>query len=339
MPELPPVKRFVSNTGARVYRIACAALPNLSSRVYLILNAGPPTLVDASMGRAQAIRQVLDGIETVRRDFNEPVRLADIRRILITHAHLDHFGGLSQLARRTKADVGVHALDQRLIAAFDERAKVANRASTAFLHQAGVEPERVPQVINAFVYSGAGVPSVPVDLTLSDGQELDGLRIVHTPGHSPGHVCIAIGDVLLAGDHLLAWTVPQQWPESTAAYTGLGHYFESLEKIGRLPGIAVALGGHEPAIRDVPKRIEEIRRTCQSRLDRVLDVLSRSPDPLCVSRITDELYERPQGFQAMLVLADVGARVEYLDQRGLLAIANLDEVAAAPDTAYRYRPA
>jgi glyoxylase-like metal-dependent hydrolase (beta-lactamase superfamily II) len=343
MLHLPAVKRFVSTRGARVYRIPCDALPNLSGRVYLVLDAGPPTLVDAGTGEGRSIGQVLDGLDAVRRDFGEPVRLADVRRIVITHAHVDHFGGLWHLVRRIRAEhataeVGVHELDRRFVSAYEERAAVANHALTCFLKRAGVEPARQADVIDAFGYRKGRVRSVPVDFTLGDGQVLDGLRFVHTPGHSPGHVCIAVDNLLLAGDHLLARTVPQQWPESTAAYTGLGHYFESLEKVRRLEGIDVALGGHEPPIPDVPKRIDEIIHTHQRRLDRMLEILAGSPEPLTIDEITDRMYTRQEGFQAMLALTDVGARVEHLDQRGHLAIANIDEVAGDDLPVYRYRP-
>jgi hypothetical protein len=58
-----------------------------------------------------------------------------------------------------------------------------------------------------------------------------------------------------------------------------------------------------------------------------------------VKRFVSDCGARQQGFQAMLALTDVGARVEYLDQRGLLAIANLDEVDGDDSPVYRYRPA
>jgi len=339
MPHLPAVKRFVSNSGARIYRIPCEAFPGLSARVYLVLDAGPPTLVDAGSGEGESTAQVLRGLDTVRREFDEPVRLADVRRILITHAHVDHFGGLWDLARRTSAEVGAHALDRRLIADYEERAVVANHALSCFLKRAGVEPERQTEVVRAFGYTRDRVRSVPVDFTLNDGARLDGLRFVHTPGHSPGHVCIAVGDVLLAGDHVLARTVPQQWPESTAAYTGLGHYLESLEKVRRLDRVEVALGGHEPPVRDLSKRIDEIHQTHRRRLDRLLHVLAKARHPLTINEITERMYSRQEGFYAMLALTDVGARVEYLDQRGRLAIPNLDETEGDAFPVYRYRPA
>jgi len=337
MPQLPSVKRFVCQGGARVYRIPCHAFPGLTGRVYLVLDAGPPTLVDTGTGEPESLRHVLDGFDTVRSEFGEPVRLADVGRIVITHAHVDHFGGLAHLKERTGAEVAVHALDSRLIAAYEERAVLTNHALERFLKQAGVAPARRTEVIAAFGYTPRRLRSVAVDRVVEDGDALDGLRVIHTPGHSPGHVCLRIDDVLLAGDHILARTASQQWPESIAPYTGLGHYLESLEKIRAIEGIELVLGGHEPPVRELPGRIEEIRHTHLRRLDRVQDILRRAGRPLTIEEIADRMYSNQHGFHAMLALTDVGSRVEYLDQRGRLAVANLDEAEAGATPAWRYR--
>ncbi|NQT13635.1 MAG: MBL fold metallo-hydrolase [Planctomycetes bacterium] len=339
MPHLPAVKRFVSKSGARIYRIPCLAIPGLSGRVYLVLGAGPPTIVDTGNGEPESIRHVLEGLDTVRTEFNETVRLGDVERILITHAHIDHVGGLWELVRQTGAEVAAHPLDGRMVVDYEERAALANHAMTRFLMRAGVPPDRWPQVLRGYGYTPGLVRSVPVDFFLSDGLQLDGLRIVHTPGHTPGHVCILIDNVLLAGDHILFRTVTQQWPESMAAHTGLAHYLDSLEKIARIEAVDLVLPGHEPPIRDVPKRLDEIRESHRRRLDRVLDILAKAPHAPTISEVTETMYSCQEGFHAMLALTDVGSRIEHLDQRGRLAIANLDEVADQQDPVYRYRPA
>jgi glyoxylase-like metal-dependent hydrolase (beta-lactamase superfamily II) len=280
---------------------------------------------------------VLAGIETVRREFGEPVRIGDVKRVLITHGHIDHFGGLAELARETSAEVAVHPLDSRLVCAFPERALVRRKQLESFLVQAGVPPERRTELLSVSGYVSRPIRSVDVDIMLQDGMELDGLRFVHTPGHSPGHVCILVGDVLLAGDHILARTVPQQWPESTAPYTGLGHYLESLDKVRRIDGISLALGGHEPPMRDIPKRIGEIWHTHMRRLERLSGIIRSAPRPLSIDEMTTEMYSHQEGFYYMLAVTDVGSRVEFLDQRGHLAIANLDEVERDEQLVYRYR--
>jgi glyoxylase-like metal-dependent hydrolase (beta-lactamase superfamily II) len=340
MPTLPAVRRFVSNTGVRVYRIPCHVLPNLdlTGRVYLLLNAGPPTLVDTGSGREESTRDILQGFETIRGQFGESVQLGDVKRILMTHAHIDHFGGLADILHHTEAEVGIHPLDCRMVAAFDERLVVSNNLLRAFLIQAGLSEERQAEMIAVASHRRKPVGGALATFAIHDGDELDGLQFIHTPGHAPGHVCIRIGDILLTGDHILARTVSQQWPESTSPYLGLGHYLDSLDKIQRLHGIRVALAGHEPPIEDLHRRIDEIRESNFRRLARLLDILAKSPQPLTIEEATRQMYAHQHGFSALLALTDVGARIEYLDQHGRLEIANLPEVHGSPLPVYRYRP-
>jgi len=338
MPHLPEVKRFVSNTGVVIYRIPCEVMPEFSARVYLLLGAGPPTLVDAGSGFGQSTQHILAGLQAERSDFGEPVGLRDVRRILITHGHVDHFGGLPELCQKTGAAVAIHELDSRVLTAHRERSAVGRRKVRRFLHQAGIEPADREKLLGAYGSISPPMPEIPVEFTLADGAELDGLRILHTPGHSPGHVCIAAGDVLLSGDHILSHKSTQQWPESIHAYTGIGHYLDSLEKVRRLDGIGLVLGGHEAPLEDLHARIDEIRRTQLGRIDRVLQILRRE-GPMTVSQVARRLYSRAVGFHVMLALQDTGARVEYLHQRGRVAIANLDEVEGEESPVFQYRPA
>jgi glyoxylase-like metal-dependent hydrolase (beta-lactamase superfamily II) len=163
------------------------------------------------------------------------------------------------------------------------------------------------------------------------------MRIVHTPGHSPGHACIAVGDVLLAGDHILSQTLPQQWPECIMAYTGLGHYLESLDRVYRTPGFKLTLTAHEQPIHDVYRRIDTMRAAHQRRLERLLDLLNKAEGPMTLDEIALASYPEVTGYRALLAVTDVGSRVEYLHQRGQLSVANLDEIERDETAVFRYR--
>jgi len=339
MPEIPPVKQFVADNGVRIYRIACRVLPYLTARVYLLLGAGPPTLVDTGSGQDESTPQILSGLEAVQRDFGEPIRPGDIRRILITHSHRDHAGGLPDLVEQTGAEVAVHPLESRKITACRESMVLGNRRLQHFLQQAGVEPQERERLLAADRKVAERLRNVAVGRMIADGQQLDGLRFIHTPGHSPGLLCIVVGNILLSSDHILARTIPQQWPESLAAYTGLGHYFDSLDKISRLGGFDLALAGHEPVIHNVYKRIDAIRQSHLRRLDRLVDILCKAGRPMTIRETAAKMYLQPQGARLVLALCDVAARAEHLYQRGQLAVANLEEIDSQENTAYRYCPA
>jgi len=332
------VKRFVSQGGLRVYQISCQVFANLTGRVYLLLGAGPPTLVDAGSGQEDCTRQILSGVQQVHDEFGEAIAPADIRRILITHAHIDHFGGLAGLLREVKAEVGIHPLDSRALTAYDEFAVVANWKLDAFLTTAGVEPQQRREMLEAFQLPRGRYPNVPWDVPLGDGLVLDGLEILHTPGHSAGHVCIAADNLLLSADHILSRTIPQQWPESVAPNTGLGHYLESLDKVQRRGGFDLALPAHEIVIHDLSHRIDAIRTSNLRRLERLVEILRHAGRPLSVGELARKMYTDSLGMRAILAMTDIGARVEYLHQRGQLLVANLDDLQQGDSPVFRYAP-
>ena len=179
--------------------------------------------------------------------------------------------------------------------------------------------------MDIYGYSKQNVHSLPVATTLVDGQELDGLRFIHTPGHCPGQVCIALGDVLFSADHVLPEISPHQAPESIMPYTGLGHYLESLDKVARMDGIELALGGHRGAMDDVYARIAEIKRGHERKLEKIVALVDQAPEPLTTNEISQQLYTHVRGFHVLLALEEVAAHVEYLYQHGKLTIANLDQ--------------
>jgi glyoxylase-like metal-dependent hydrolase (beta-lactamase superfamily II) len=325
-PQLPEVRRFDSSSGVRIYRIACDAFPGLVANIYLLLEAGPPTIVDTGSGFGNANQQLLAGLETVRTEFGETISLADVGRIIITHGHIDHFGGLAFLhGKAPQAEIAIHELDVRILTAFEERVAVASKAIRQFLQQAGVSAAMLQGFMDIYGFSKKNVHSLPVARTLVDHQELDGLRFIHTPGHCPGQVCIAVGDVLLSADHVLPEISPHQAPESIMPYTGLGHYLESLDKIGRMGGFDLALGGHGGPIKDVYKRIAEIHKGHQRKLEKILTIIRESPQPFTIDDVSKQLYTHVKGFHVLLALEEVAAHVEYLYQHGKLKIANLDQ--------------
>jgi glyoxylase-like metal-dependent hydrolase (beta-lactamase superfamily II) len=336
MAALPPIERFESSSGARIYRLPVEVFPDFIAYCYVILEAGVPTLVDTGSGYGNSNDHLLAGIAALKEQFGESVGLADIRRILISHGHIDHFGGLSFIAEQTEAQVGIHEIDRRVLTAYEERVIVATKDVRVYLQRAGVSDKLLPTLIEMYGFSKKHVRSVKVDITLDEDTPLDGMRFIHTPGHCPGQVCILLGDVLISADHILARTSPHQAPESITAYTGLGHYLDSLKKVERIGGMRLALGGHEEPITDVYGRIAGIRASHGRKLERVLDIVRNAPAPVTISDISKAMYPDKGGYDILLALEEVGAHVEYLYQHGQLAVCNLDEVEREDNPALRY---
>jgi len=147
-------------------------------------------------------------------------RRLDVALILNTHAHLDHAAGNAFFCRETGAPLALHPLDRPLL-------------------------ESLPAQAAAFGFQME--PSPRPDLDLEEGRPIlfDGveLRVLHTPGHTPGGVSLELGRRVIVGDTLFRGSVGR---------TDLpGGSWRSLvdsirDKLFRLPGDTVCLPGHGP---------------------------------------------------------------------------------------------
>jgi glyoxylase-like metal-dependent hydrolase (beta-lactamase superfamily II) len=141
------------------------------------------TLIDT--GFAKDARTILDALVRNR------VALHGIRRIIVTHADADHSGGLAEIKRATNAQVVCHAVEKEFL-----EHPLRRRLSNWYM--------RVPLLLTTLLPNYHTHPVVP-DVLVVDGQELpEGFTVVHTPGHSPGHISLLHRGkrLLIAGDAL-----------------------------------------------------------------------------------------------------------------------------------------
>jgi glyoxylase-like metal-dependent hydrolase (beta-lactamase superfamily II) len=328
------VTRYTTDGGVRIYRIAAQVFPALVANVYLVVAGDYAALIDTASGLGQSDDHLRAGLDQIRDEWGELIGWQDLKRIVITHAHVDHYGGLGAVRERTGAPVAVHELDRRVLTHHEERLVLANRAVSAFLWRAGVSESHHTSLMGMYGWSKGLFRSVEVETVLRDGDLLDDLMLVrHVPGHCPGQVCLQIGDVLLCADHVLPHTSPHMAPESITPSTGLDHYLDSLRKIAGVSGIRLALGGHEEPIDHIYERIAQIEASHQRKLDRLLAACA---EPHTINELSKSIYSDVSSYDILLALEEVGAHVEYLDLHGALAIANLDEVAQDERAAPRY---
>ena len=364
------VARFETDARRRIYRIRCdwlrgAMLPSqrpLAGYAYLLLGDHPATLIDCGTGEdgygSQCShgcdRELLGGLDLVRTMYKEPFKPTDIRRIILTHGHIDHAGGTRQMIDLTGrehcdpqqitgrnapfTEVWCHRYDSSTFTRYDERAAVANRRFDDFLRHAGVEPERRRGIIEAFGFvRGRGKP-FPVSRFLKDGEQFDDITVLHTPGHSPGHICLQIdGSHIILGDHILARTITQLWPQQVTPHTGYWHYRNSLDKIAAVAEGKIGLPGHEQVIENLPQRIELVARNHQRRNERILDILQNHTEPMSIAQIARKMYISQQPSWALLALTDIGARIEYLEQIGAVAVENFDDLELNRTDVFLYR--
>ena len=324
------VRSFQACSGEQIYQVPVKEFPGLWGYVYIVLAHdldGTPwrVLIDAGSGYGESNQHLEMGLEAVSRLAGQEICLENLTHILITHGHIDHFGGLSYIRPRTLARVGVHELDLRNLTNYEERLAVVARRLSEFLLEAGVSPQRKGELIDLYMITKGLYHSVRVDFTYEAiGMRLGPFEMLHVPGHCAGHVVIRLGDVLFSGDHVLEQISPHQSPEQLTLSTGLEHYLNSLGILDRwAQGVRLTLGGHKDPIMDLSARLVAIRELHEKRLSQVLDLLAQ---PRTVLEVSKELFGEVQGYNVLLAIEEAGAHVEYLYQRGMLGIENLHDV-------------
>jgi glyoxylase-like metal-dependent hydrolase (beta-lactamase superfamily II) len=329
-----PITRYDAEGGLRIYRIPVQAFPALIVHIHVVIAGDYAALIDTGSGLGESSQHLESGMAALRKQWGERLDWPDIKRIVITHGHVDHYGGLGYVRARTDAPIAVHELDRRVLTNFEERRVLSSHALAAFLRRAGVSDAAHAELMRMYSWSKGLFQSVAVETVLHDGDLLDGVFTVHhAPGHCPGQVCLQLGSVLLSADHVLPRTSPHIAPESLSASTGLDHYIQALHKIAHVSGVDMALGGHEEPIGDLYGRVAEIETSHHNKLNYILDLCHA---PRTISELSKAFYGTLRDYHILLALEEIGAHVEYLDQRGELAIANLDDVAADETVAPRY---
>ena len=146
-------------------------------------------------------------------------RKLNLELIINTHGHIDHIAANSDLKQKTNAQLCIHRLDADMI----------------------VNPQK-----NLSFFVGRAISSPLPDRLLEDGDTLEAgkisLKVIHTPGHSPGSICLLTDEVVFTGDLLFAGSIGRyDFPGSS--YRQITN---SLKKIIELDDDLVVYPGHGP---------------------------------------------------------------------------------------------
>jgi glyoxylase-like metal-dependent hydrolase (beta-lactamase superfamily II) len=181
------------------------------------------------------------GTRWARRRILRQIEGRPLSMLALTHCHPDHQGAAKYLRERLGIPLACPEAD---VPAMEGRAPM-------------VPGSRLLRFISRFL---AG-PACPVDRVLRDGDEVAGFRVVHTPGHTPGHVVyfresdrVAVAGDVLANIHFITWKPGlRQPPRPFSADAALNR--QSIRKLAALRP-SVTCFGHGPPLRD-PEALEK----------------------------------------------------------------------------------
>lgn len=245
-----------------------------------------------------------------------------ITRIILTHAHPDHYGSAGWLAAQSGAPVLISPVEQEFAQKVWHGDATAYRSVVELFCAHGMPAGLSEIVYDDMVALRPMTRPLPETIPLEPGTRLRiGTRAFHaitTPGHSDGHLVFYCAEerLLLCGDVVLVKITPNisLWPYGRP--DPLADFLQSLDYLARLD-VALALPGHGPLIDTFRQRLDELHAHHDERLhttERAIGSGATAFDVCMVVFPTDQLS--PHQFR--FAMAETLAHLEHLVGKGRL---------------------
>ena len=245
--------------------------------------------------------------------------LADIRLLVCTHAHSDHYGLAAPIVERSGCELWMHPRHQHMTRSMEDperalalRVEVARQSGVPLepLRQWAEERRRdmKPSIADAIEPHRELVPGVEVET------EHGSWSVHYTPGHAPSHVVLYEPQqrLLLSGDHVLGrvsvyfdygWT-----PDP------VGEFLDGLDTVEAL-GARLCLPGHGRPFGDVPARIEANRVEIHQRLDAIAEAIEQDGEATAFD-LVHRVFGEVEGWMMSWALTIMLCFLTHLERGG-----------------------
>ena len=156
--------------------------------VYVIEGSEGNIMIDSSWDSPEALVGLKEAMKADR------LRLQDVKWVVVTHVHPDHYGLASKIRQLYGAKVAMHRIDAGLIDLRYVNFAELLKQIEEMLRLNGVPQEELPKLREASLWAKQFVTPDPPDIMLEDGAKISNgsfeIEAILTPGHSPGHICL-----------------------------------------------------------------------------------------------------------------------------------------------------
>ncbi|MEZ0074434.1 MBL fold metallo-hydrolase [Planotetraspora sp. GP83] len=292
--------------------------------VYALEISGGVAIIDAGWNTDEAYDALEAGLRIAGYE------VTDVKAVLVTHIHPDHYGLAGRIREVSGAWIGLHPADARLLHdRYDESAidALADRERKLLL-RCGVPPLTAQELAGGSMFLRQLVTMAAPDRLIEDGDRLDlpgwDVRAIWTPGHSPGHLCFVEPErrLLFSGDHVLAKITPIVAVHPQSSANPLADYLDSLRAVGKLD-VDEVLPAHEFRFLELADRVDYVIGHHEERLTEVGRVLAESGGSTCWELATRLTWSRPwetiPPFMQRSANNETLAHLVWLEVRGLVS--------------------
>jgi len=291
------------------------------SNAYLIEGSNGNLLIDTGFDTPEAFSALRDGLRFSGFGFK------DITQIVVTHIHPDHYGLADKLKQMSGATLAFSDIEAKLIDSRYAKTGTLLKKVRSLFKSNGVPEGDLTELTEASMALRQFVGVVPPDTTLKNGDKItvDSLefKVVLTPGHSPGHICLyeAKRKLFFSGDHILPDIFPHIGLNPQSGENPLGDFFNSLEVLAVLE-VNFIFPGHGSVFSGFKLRLGELYRHHEQRQLAIKRIIEN--DMKTAYQIATEIPWMPGGeavsFDKLPVFDKRLAVMETLAQLKLLVI-------------------
>jgi len=265
------------------------------------------------------------------------IPLQDLRWLLITHYHPDHSGLAQRIKEASGARVIIHQDDWEILQHAVSQAQTWTLDGLVeWARSLGVPPSELDEFYRTGTFGRMLFPrGLEPDLILQGDENVipgeDHLRMILTPGHSPGHVCLydESRKMLFSGDHVLVEITPHISPSHLTSYNQLGQYLDALRKVRPLD-VQMVLPAHERPFTHLAQRVDEILEHHRQRLAEVIAGLSSGPSTpwALASSVHWDVgpWEDMVATNRLLAVRETLAHLQFLESNGQVVSEEQDQV-------------
>jgi glyoxylase-like metal-dependent hydrolase (beta-lactamase superfamily II) len=322
-----PIDPFDAPLLGRIHQITLPTpFPVGPVHTYLIPN-DPLTLIDAGPCTPAAQVALQTGLAQLG------VTLSDIQRVIITHAHVDHYGLVGEVVAASGAEVWAHPLAQPSIEGWASYRSMHDQFWLEMLLASGVPASLAQRTASLYQGMEQLISHAPVARLLDEGDAIDlagaDWQVLHCPGHADSLICLYQPEerLLLGNDHLLAHIssnaiVGPPPPGESQRRRPLVDYWASLCRIYDME-IALVIPGHGDAVSDVRSLINSRFQFYERRLARLQEELRREPQS--VWQLAEAIFRRLDLTDTYLAASEVLGHLDVLEGRGLVTKTTSDD--------------
>lgn len=290
--------------------------------LYLVVEE-PLTLIDTGPKTPEAV-EVLRS-ELARLGFG----IADIRRIVLTHTHEDHCGLAGLIQRESGATIHVHEWE-----AHNLTSSGMTRVSPELLVRTGVPPDELVQIASRYERIHEFSDQLDQVDSYTDDEEFvfasGSLRVIHTPGHTPGSCCLLreANRLLISGDTILKSITPNPVLnpdpiDPKRRFPSLGEYLVSLARIRSLAPTLLKTS-HGDDVVDYEEHFHRLLRHIRERQTKVIRLVPK--DGITAWSVAGLVFPAVKDIHRFLAVSEAVAHLDLAVAEGRLGIEERDGI-------------